>query len=141
VEAVARDLAEVAVPIVPRLGPIDVLQKNSVFVPIPLHRKRQAQRGFNQSLLIAEHLHRLTLIPCADILQRDKSTYAQSKLPDNLRRQNIANAFSCESRQYNVKTAILIDDVATSGSTLNAAAKTLKKSGFREVWGLTLARG
>lgn len=141
VEGVAPNLAEVLLPVLARLAPLDVLQKRSVLVPVPLHYRRERQRGFNQSLLIAQQLSRYTLIPCTDILRREKHTYAQSKLPDELRQQNIENAFICPESRGEKETAILVDDVATTGSTLNSAALALKKSGFKEVWGITLARG
>lgn len=115
-----------------------------VLVPIPLHPQRLRWRGFNQSALlgrlIAENL-RLPFWP--DLLVRVKNTRPQVELDKKDRRNNIGGAFRISSN-FKLPTKndefILFDDVWTSGATLREAAKVLKRSGAKKVWGLALAR-
>jgi len=116
--------------------------KNSVIIPIPLHKKREKWRGFNQSLIIAGELSKITKIPLAkNVLKRVKNTKSQINLKAKQRQKNLANAFKV-SRKLEIlgKTAILIDDVYTTGATMNEAAKALKKAGVKQVKGLVIAR-
>jgi len=113
-----------------------------VLVPVPLHRKRLRERGYNQSALLAKNLGKLTGLPVEEgclVRQRRSSPQARSANVDE-RRQNVSGAFICLDERLQNKRVILIDDVATSGATLNACAEALKDSGASSVWGLTLAR-
>jgi len=111
-------------------------------VPVPLHRRRLRERGFNQSVLLAKavssgleiRLDCLTLI-------RKRDTRSQTGLGKKERRSNVANAFSVTSADiFNGKKVLLVDDVITTGYTFNECAKVLKKSGALEVICLALAR-
>lgn len=105
--------------------------------PIPLHRYRLAQRGFNQSALLAKLLANSLGLPLGLWLDRQRSTPPQSKLPSSKRSQNIAGAFSLKTKaQYLPKKIILVDDVLTTGSTVKEAAKVLKRNGVDQVWAL-----
>jgi ComF family protein len=138
------------------IAPIDQLKEMAVLVPIPLHVRRERQRGFNQSADIAQALSDLTGIQVRNLLHRQRSTMTQSHLPRELRQQNTSNAFTVIARSEATKESqalpriiILIDDVATSGSTLSAAAKAMvDKSAVAQafpndiaVWAATVARG
>lgn len=111
-------------------------------IPVPLHKKRFRERGFNQSLLLAKVLSQKTKIPVLDVLQRIKPTKQQVRLSRKSRRENMKNVFKINLKEkiYN-KTLILVDDVYTTGTTVNECAKTLKKAGAREIYVITIARG
>ena len=113
-----------------------------IMVPLPLHRKRLRERGYNQSGLLARELGRLANLPVVDnCLVRQRYTSAQARTATVAdRHSNVDDAFICSGSGVHGKTVILIDDVATSGATLNAGAKALKAAGALSVWGLTLAR-
>lgn len=113
-----------------------------LLVPVPLHRKRLAWRGFNQSEILAKKISEGLNIDIFHELKRIKNTLPQIDMPDKEQRQeNIKNAFVCDkSKKLKGKTAILIDDMITTGSTLEECAKILKKSNAKEVWALTLAK-
>ena len=112
-----------------------------VLVPVPLHRKRFTERGYNQSVLLAKELGKLTGLPVvADALIRRHHTPSQAMTAGvEERRQNVIDAFSSPEGRLVKQGIILIDDVATSGATLNACARTLKSSGATAVWGLVVA--
>lgn len=110
-------------------------------VPIPLHKSRLRWRGFNQAELIAQELSQRWNIPIrTDLLIRNKSTGPQADIKN--RNDRIANA----KEIFNVvlrppSTLILIDDLSTTGSTLDEAAKVLKSAGAEKVIGVVFARG
>jgi ComF family protein len=113
-----------------------------VLVPIPLHPRRLRERGYNQSSLLASELGKLIALPVIDTgLHRLKDSLPQARTTTvEERRRNVANAFVCRDEKLTGKGVILIDDVCTSGATLEACAKALKVAGAVSVWGLTLAR-
>ena len=113
-----------------------------VLVPVPLHPRRLRERGHNQSHLLAEELSSLINLPVIDdCLIRKRHTPPQARTATvEERRSNIANAFTCVNDRLQDKQVLLIDDVSTSGATLDACAKTLKAAGAVSVWGLVLAR-
>lgn len=113
-----------------------------VLVPVPLHQKRLRERGYNQSSLLARELGELIKLPVIDdclIRQRHASPQARTASVDE-RRSNVANAFTCRDHRLKDKQVLLIDDVSTSGATLDACAAALKATGATSVWGLVLAR-
>jgi len=111
-------------------------------MPVPLHPRKLRQRGFNQSLLLARHVaSRLE----ADLdylsLRRTRFTQPQTRLTSDERKKNVRRAFGVvEPTGLKGRAVLLIDDVATTGSTLNECARVLKKAGVKEVYGLVLAR-
>jgi len=115
--------------------PVDVL------LPVPLHKTRLLERGFNQSEEITNTLSRLLNIPVdRTSLKRIKATQSQSGLSLNKRQQNILKAFEfVPTRQYN--SIAIIDDVITTGSTMSEITKVLKRSKVKhvEVWSLARA--
>lgn len=102
-------------------------------LPVPLHRKRLKERGFNQSLELARPIAKKLNIPLEPFLyQRVRNTLQQSHIPMNQRRHNVDQAFIKSSSKCYQHVAI-IDDVVTTGFTVDALSKTLKKNGVKEV--------
>jgi len=113
-----------------------------MLIPVPSHAHRLRERGYNQAALLAGKLSRLTSIPVNErALVRTKNTPQQAKT-DSLdqRIENMTGAFACRSRDLCGKRILLIDDVCTSGTTLNACAAPLKAAGAASVHGITLAK-
>jgi len=124
----------------------DYLRSNSlpgeVLVPVPLHPRRLRERGYNQSILLAKELGKIANLPVVeDCLIRSKQAQPQVRAADvEERRKNVSDAFICRNDKLSGKQVILIDDVCTSGATLESCATALKSRGAVSVWGLTLAR-
>jgi ComF family protein len=123
----------------------DYLSENpmpgELLVPVPLHSKRLNERGYNQGALLANELGRLTGLPVAGkYLVRQIYTPSQAKSAGvSERRVNVTGAFACHDGSVRNKRIIVVDDVSTSGATLNACAAALKQAGAAEVWGLVTA--
>lgn len=112
-----------------------------VLVPVPLHYSRIKERGYNQSELLANELGNILDLPVNNsTLQRIRKTKPQMTLGANERHKNVADAFVCNDKQLANQKILLIDDVCTTGSTLDACAAALKQAGVASVWGLTLAK-
>lgn len=111
-------------------------------VPMPLHPKRLRDRGYNQSELIARELGRLTGMPVStESLIRERYSLPQARTGSvEERKHNVRNAFAFHGNDFREKRILLIDDVATSGATLDAASAALKRAGAASVWGLVVAR-
>ena len=139
-----RNLRALAKPLARMLN--DYLTANPVpaeaLVPVPLHRKRLRERGYNQSRLLVGEMGKLTGLPVvADCLIRQHYALPQARTATvDERQSNVAGAFACRDNRLRNKVVLLIDDVATSGATLDACAAALKASGAASVWGLTFAR-
>jgi ComF family protein len=113
-----------------------------VLVPVPLHQKRERERGYNQSRLLCRELGKQANLPVvADCLIRERHSPPQARTTTAAeRKSNVADAFTCRDHRLAGKQVLLIDDVATSGATLDECATALKASGASSVWGLVLAR-
>ena len=113
-----------------------------MLVPVPLHRRRERSRGYNQSLLLAQWMGKSTGLPLeAGALQRLRATPSQARsVRQEERRANVAGAFAAEATLVQDRRVLVIDDVCTTGSTLEACSMALKQAGAASVWGLTLAR-
>ena len=115
-----------------------VLEGAACAVPVPLHPSRRRQRGFNQAADLARHVG----LPVVEGLRRVHPTVAQTSLPAAQRHRNVRAAFA-PTRSAAVlvdATVVLVDDVSTTGATLEACARVLKAAGVREVRALTAAR-
>lgn len=111
-----------------------------VIVPVPLSRQRLAERGFNQALEIARPLARALGLPIdATSLVRVRETPPQSRLPWRARRANVRRAFDCHG-DFAGKSVVVVDDVMTSGATLDAVARVLKDHGASRVTNWVAAR-
>jgi ComF family protein len=116
------------------------LPQTDLIVPVPLHSRRQAERGYNQSVLLARVLGRGVDVPVDDhTLIRRRATPPQVGLGFSERRQNVEGAFACRG-DLRGKTVVVVDDVCTTGATLEACAAALRASSAAGVWAFTLAR-
>ncbi len=113
-----------------------------LIIPVPLHHKRLRQRGFNQALTLARSFFpQDKQITRSDLLVRRRWTTPQASLNGRERRKNLRNAFTAaDSAPLKDKNILLIDDVFTTGSTLNECAAVLLNNGARDIQALTLAR-
>ena len=111
-----------------------------VLVPIPLHRKRLRERGYNHAKLLAEGLSKKLNLKLLEVLKRTKETKSQFGLKLDERKKNIKGAFIRNTKYEIHNTIFLVDDILTTGSTLLEAANVLKRNGAKKVWGITLAR-
>jgi len=113
-----------------------------VLVPIPLHRAKLRSRGYNQSELLARELGKRGSLPVVtSALTRKKNTVPQVRTASIEERwANAAGAFECSSLILQGKRVVLLDDVCTTGATLDAAARSIVSAGAGSVWGLTVAR-
>jgi ComF family protein len=122
----------------------DVLAGSDVAVPVPLHWRRRWARGFNQAEDLAAHLG----LPVARALVRRRATPPQVGLPAARRHRNVRGAFAARralrgqvlNSRIRGKVVVLVDDVATTGATLEACGAVLRRMGAREVRALTAAR-
>ena len=110
-------------------------------VPVPLHPRRERARGFNQ----ADDLARQLGLPVAPLLRRVRYTVSQIELPADERHQNVRDAFvvangPAKAGRHIPAVVVLVDDVSTTGATLDACARVLKAAGVKEVRALTAAR-
>lgn len=111
-----------------------------IIVPMPLHTRRLRERGFNQAVELSRPISKHLNIPlCTDTCSRIKNTPAQATLPWKERQKNMRNAFACHRDLSGQKIAI-VDDVMTTGSTLNELAQVLRNQGAIEVYGWIIAR-
>ena len=124
-----RMLAEVA-------SDEEAIDSMNYLVPIPLHSSRRRERGYNQSTLIAEGMSGPLQIPVrADLVIRKKNTRQQAKLNSAERRTNLAAAFQVTDQdQTEGKQILLIDDIMTTGSTLDSCSQALLDAGAKRVW-------
>jgi ComF family protein len=121
-----------------RTSGADLLAGADVAVPVPLHASRRRHRGFNQADDLASHLR----IPVVAALKRIRATPTQTGLPAAQRHRNVRDAFAPTRAGRGLAGAIVlvVDDVSTTGATLEACARVLKALGVREVRALTAAR-
>lgn len=102
-------------------------------IPVPLHKKRQAQRGYNQSLELAKHLSKKLAIPVnTNLCERIVNTNPQSELPMKSRQKNVKDAFTLNNNNV-PKHIVIIDDVITTGSTINEISRLFKKAGCEQI--------
>ncbi len=115
----------------------DLIAGADLAVPVPLHRSRERQRGFNQARDLARGLG----LPVLSALERRRATRPQVELPAGRRHGNVRDAFAPAHRAPVAgRVVVLVDDVATTGATLDACARVLKGAGAREVRAVTVAR-
>jgi ComF family protein len=115
--------------------------KIDLIIAIPLDGNRQRERGFNQSLYIARPIawsNEIIIKPSA--IRRVKITRSQVGLSLEERKKNVADVFCAEQKIVYGKSILVVDDVVTTGSTINSCAAALSKAGALRIYGLTLAR-
>jgi len=116
----------------------DMLEGACCAIPVPLHPARRRERGFNQAADLCRHLR----VPIVAALRRVRATATQTGLPAAQRHRNVRNAFEITRAGQSLadRVVVLVDDVSTTGATLEACARVLKAHGIREVRALTAAR-
>ncbi len=131
----ARDICE-------RLSEeIRVMGADSI-VPVPVHASRRRSRGYNQAELVASEMSRLTGITMYDkLVKRVRKTVPQKELSIQERQNNLKKAFNITSNDVKLKKTILVDDIYTTGSTLDAVAMELKRHGVKSVYFIALCIG
>lgn len=114
-----------------------------VIIPVPLHRKRRRQRGYNQAQILAEELGKLLHIPAAsELLVRIRNTNPQKQQNKKQRKQNLQQAFAFKYRLLRrVNSVLIIDDIYTTGNTIDELAKILKQAGVQKVYFLVISIG
>ncbi len=124
------------------LQPSIMNMRADALIPIPLHASKMRKRGYNQASLLAEEISKGCGIPVReDILKRVKETDAQKKMDHATRQNNMKKAFHMVQNDVKLKTVILVDDVFTTGKTLEEAAAELKRGGMDKVYFVALAIG
>jgi len=120
---------------------------NGILIPVPLDKKKIKIRGYNQSKELAKELSKILKIPVVpDVLVKIKTTASQMELNGQEREKNLQGAFSIKNcstpdvEQFSGKKVFLVDDVYTTGSTMEECAKILKLAGAKSVWGIVIAR-
>ena len=124
------------------LGEIIRYWRPDVLVPVPLHRSRKRQRGYNQAELLARELGRRMNIPVdTKLIKRIKKTVPQKQLDRQMRQNNLKKAFKIDRNDVKLSTIIIIDDIYTTGSTVDAIARVLRETGMRNIYFIALAAG
>jgi len=126
----------------------DEIWENSILIPVPIDNKKLKIRGYNQSEELAKELSKTLKIPVvSDVLVKIKKTPPQMELSKQDREKNLLGAFVINKRAgvsdtpaLNEKKIFLVDDVYTTGSTMEECAKVLKEVGVKQVWGIAIAR-
>jgi ComF family protein len=112
-----------------------------IIVPVPLHKDRLRERGYNQAALLAKEFGKSVGLPVSEnSLVRVRATQPQVDLNAQERKENVSDAFCCSNMDLKGKQVLLIDDVCTTGATLEACSVALQQVGARSVWAFTLAR-
>jgi len=115
---------------------------DSLIIPVSLHAKRERWRGFNQSELLAQNVADYLNLEISSKLIRVKYKKAQAKIKAKKERaQNIKDCFKWTGNDLGGRNIIIIDDIVTTGSTLNEITRVLKQNNAGEVWGMVVARG
>jgi ComF family protein len=123
--------------------PPDVIAERTALIAVPLSRRRERERGYNQSLLMARALgHTLDLPVWEDVLQRTHFTSSQTRLTPEERLRNVSGAFRVAGDAARLRGAhlVLVDDVVTTAATLNACAAALFAGGARVISYVTFGR-
>lgn len=125
-----------------RYGKIIARMRADALVPVPVHPSRMKTRGYNQAELLARGIGRELGIPvCADLLLRSRKTAPQKELNPAERLKNLEEAFEAGSIPSGIGTVILVDDIYTTGSTIEACTRALKRMGVKKVYFLAICIG
>lgn len=120
----------------------DFLKSYDIIIPVPIHRKRKIQRGYNQCELIARQLaDYVESMICTDVLVKQRNTVPQSTLGKEERKNNIKNVYIIQNKdKIKNKSILILDDIYTTGSTVNECSRILKKAGATKIGVLTIAK-
>lgn len=113
-----------------------------VLIPVPIHKKKLRKRGYNQAEILAGELSRLLGIPVdASVLIRGKNTVPQKKLSPEERKNNLKTAFLSTQNRVNYRSVLLVDDIYTTGATIEACTERLLEAGVSEVYYTSICIG
>ena len=116
--------------------------KAEALIPVPIHKSRKQQRGYNQAELLAAELSRRTGIPMkSDLVVRLRKTIPQKLLKQSERQNNLKKAFKILQNDVKLNTIVIIDDIYTTGSTIDAVAELLLQAGVGKVYYMVMAIG
>lgn len=111
-------------------------------VPIPMYKSKEKTRGYNQATVLAKELGKLTKLPvCEHLVVRVRNSTPQKELNDKERKNNLKNAFKIRKSDVKLKKILLIDDIYTTGSTMDAVSRTLTEGGIEKVYCLSICIG
>lgn len=128
--------------LVKEFGKLICLWKIDLIIPVPLHRKKLRKRGFNQAEILAKEIGKLTGIPVnTKVILRKKYTEPQKQFGQKERRKNLADAFEAACKHINAKNILIIDDIYTTGSTIDSIAKILLETGAEKAYFMTISIG
>ena len=113
---------------------------DTVLTFVPIFRRKEKWRGFNQAELIAKEIGRITGKHVLPLLRKTRNTESQTDLDKEQRLQNVKDAFVFTIKNEIPQRVVLVDDIWTTGATMRECCKELKKGGVEKVWGFTLAR-
>lgn len=118
------------------------IKNYDIIIPVPIHRKRYKQRGYNQTELIAKRIaEKLGITVITDVLVKEVNNKPQSELTKLERAQNIKNVYRVQnSQKINNKTILIVDDIYTTGNTVNECGKMLQQAGANKISVLTIAK-
>lgn len=124
------------------LGDVLLRYKADALLPVPIHRKREAKRGYNQAREFALELGKYIKVPVIDnYIIRKKRTIPLKKLSESERRNNLKGAFIIARNDVKYKTIIVIDDIYTTGSTIDTISELLRSAGCEKIYFVTVAIG
>ena len=116
--------------------------KPDALIPVPLHKKRRKQRGYNQAELIAKELGKWWEVPViTELVIRVKNTRPMKEIDGTERQNNLKKAFKLGKNDVKLNTIIIIDDIYTTGSTMDAVASVCKESGIANIYFMTVSIG
>lgn len=115
------------------------LREYDEIIPVPMHRRREVERGTNHAELLAFQVSKVIKKPCSKKLKRTRSTTQQAKLNKQERRKNLENAFKVVG-DVSEKKILLVDDIVSTGETLQACKKSLEQAGAKQIGAFCLAR-
>ena len=125
-----------------RLGEQFKRWKADALVPVPIHSSRKRERGYNQAELLAREISAWTGIPVrCDLIARRKKTAPQKNLNDAQRQNNLKRAFKIIKNDVKLNTIVIIDDIYTTGSTIDTMTATLQEAGIKNIYFAVLAIG
>lgn len=126
-----------------KLNKLTNIEEYDMVISVPLHKHKEFIRGYNQAHLISKALSKLIKLPeCSNVMKRERYTESQSLLDRQKRNQNVKGAFSVRLPQKaEGKTILLVDDILTTGSTLEECSRVLKQAGAVKVFAVVVATG
>jgi ComF family protein len=121
---------------------LNEIEKNKfdAVIPVPIHKSKLSTRGYNQSELLASYIASNFGLPMVKLIIRNKITKPQNKLSNSERMDNVKGAFKISNIELKLKNILLVDDIYTTGATLNECSKLLKNKGAEKIVCLTIGR-